>query len=233
MKKIFACLLLQICIYAYSQTWVGVVHTDYYVNKKMAAPTRINCWGNSITMGFGLNAGERWATKLATLLSLTEINNGHSGAILQQTYKGTNTNLGVLYYNLNLIQNGNFNDIVIIEYGVNDVRDQIAGTYGSNLAQFSYDYDRILNEILKPGRYCNRRIFLCSIPYQQYNQQYDVALTYSAVIQALAAKYRVFYYDVMFNFRGDYYLQDGVHPTSIGGTLWANGLYNFILANYK
>lgn len=210
------------------KTFFHMATGDYIVNKKTSPPLAIRTFGDSITLGFGLSAGQGYSPKLAALLSLTEKNYGRSGCILQAATGVSNS--GYLFYQQDLM-GGDLNDICLIMLGVNDVRDQAGAVYDCTVSRFTTNYNTIVDNLLRKGNYCNRRLILCNVPYQANDANLELSNQYNQVIYNLSQTYKCGYFDIckaVRNNGGNSLLQDGVHPNASGGTVMADSLYAYI-----
>ena len=197
------------------------------------AQTHVVCVGNSITEGFGLQAGQKaWPEQLADLLgeNFGVVNCGRSGTTMLRDAKwGDGSSRS--YWNSDGHGYGEAKrsnpDIVVIALGTNDS----GGDVWTNANAFKNDYTAMINEF--KGVNGSVKIYVCLPPYI-YNGQNE--LLEQQVIPAIkdvaqqTGSTLINLHDITANHRNDLY-NDDLHPNVNGAGLIARTVYDAIKGN--
>jgi len=166
----------------------------------------IVCYGDSITAGYGLQAGQSWPDALQRDLDLR----GYKYKVENRGTSGATTKDAAA--NINTILQGH-PAVVIVEFGGND------GLRGLPPNQTRKNLDAVLTAL--EGAHI--RILLAGITLPP-NYGPDYIQSFNKVFSDLAAKHRVTFipmiYKDLINVPGTIQ-QDGIHPTAIGSQIIA------------
>lgn len=222
----------------WSIAWTNVF--DATIFPSLLGHTTMVSFGDSITNGFGLSSAvnNRYGTRLAGLLGVTNTNEGVDSTPMQNTNRDSPVSPfpdnGRDRYVAD-ITGANAKDILVIMYGLNDMgRDREEVTYSLwSRELFKNDYEEVIAGVLADG-YEPDQIILCSLPYVTTagyeNGSWtggDVALheLYNADVRAIAEDNQLLFADVYSVLRdsgGDKLVQsDGVHTTDVGHSIMA------------
>lgn len=201
-------------------------------------------FGDSITAGQNASApAKRWVNTVAGVLQTSILNQGIAGTVLQNSaFSGGSpqVNNGRDRYS-SALTGANKRDIVIINYGLNDLR-YTAAPSTMNIANFVNDYQEIITGLLSAG-YTNDYIVLCSpywIPDAGYmsgssgftGSNRTIHESYVSAVAELSLDNNLFYADVYSYMRdngGESLIDsDNIHPIDIGHDAISQSVLNAI-----
>lgn len=168
----------------------------------LAAPVRILAFGDSLTAGYNLPAGQSFADQLETALKAK----GYDATVIQGGVSGDTTTGGKA--RLDWVLGGAKADHVIVELGANDA------LRGIDPAQTEANLDAILAHLQEK----QVKILLAGM-LAPPNLGADYQKPFNALYPALAAKYKVPLYPFFLDgvaAHPDLQLADGMHPTVQG-----------------
>jgi acyl-CoA thioesterase-1 len=183
-----------------------------------AAPTRavpvIDCFGDSITAGYGLAPGQAWPDDLQSALD----QRGYHYKVVNSGVSGNTSKDGVdrLKDVLHLDP-----AIVIVEFGGND------GLRGLPIADTRRNLDTIVSTLIRSGS----KVVLAGITLPP-NYGSDYIKPFDETYRLIAAKYHVpllpMLYANVYTVPGAIQ-QDGIHPTAKGSELLAQNFLSLLL----
>ena len=198
------------------------------------ARTNVVAVGNSITEGYGLQAGQKaWPEQLADLLGkdFRVINCGRSGTTMLKDAKwGDGSSRS--YWNSDDHGYGQAKrsnaDIVVIALGTNDA----GGDVWSNANTFKNDYISMINEF--KGINGSVKVYVCLPPYI-YNGGQNTTLEQQVIpairdVAQQTGSTLINLHDITANHRNDLY-NDDLHPNVDGAGLIARTIYDAVKNN--
>ena len=216
LKRIYQFVLMLFCLHAtsYAQELTNVV-----------------CVGNSITEGYGLQAGQKaWPEQLADLLGdkYKVINCGRSGTTMLKSATwaegGSRSYWGSDDHGYGQAKRSN-PDIVIIALGTNDA------SVNYNVDEFKTDYTTMINEFKAVNGQV--KLYLCLPPTIYNGWDNNLVKDLIPAIQQVATATGssvINLHDITANHRNDLY-NDDLHPNVNGAGLIARTVYDAIKNN--
>ncbi|MDF5715377.1 MAG: SGNH/GDSL hydrolase family protein [Rhizonema sp. NSF051] len=188
-------------------------------------------FGDSITVGYGVDPSLRWSKLVANALGAVEDDQGISGTLLQDAANTPYGNSGYLRYQSAILNH--YPDYLFILYGINDLRFNDAS---ASVTVFQSELSTIVSAAItsgvKPGNitignppYVNSAAYSAGSPFNAGSlakqQQYSAAT--SSVAHSLGTKWADVYTAMQLG-GGDSLVFDTLHPNAAGHQIIANAL---------